>query len=369
MHRERARTIEPELVAGAREQRKKRVAVPGGAVAEVRSLRQRAGEPRELASCEQQPFVFVVPGRDARERRDDAGRAVTPLHADLAARGHQAVLRHIGRPVREPVLLDGIAANRGGSSSMQLVVGVERQREHAAGEPVSGAGELVDVSVEPLRPEVRLRIPLTAQPRGALAPELEPPRLTAELVHGAGGEHRAGAAPHQLAPLVAAVRADQRLEPIGVLRRRRQPLQHEPDPRLAHPEAPLVIVVGPVGLVQPLERRDVVAAQLHQAASLQRTERLDDARSAEVDRAEAALVVTRALAVDRVSRPTVVECIFSVGDNGADRGTNANCIPLIGDQRLVNGGIEEHRQGYAASDRRPSSDAIGCIASTTFAMC
>ena len=97
------------------------------------------------------------------------------------------------------------------------------------------------VPVELLCPEARLRIPFTPQPRRALAPEIEPPRLAGQVVHGSSSEHRSGTAPHHLAPLVVGVRCDQLVEPVGVLARRREPLQCESDPRLAHPEAPLVI--------------------------------------------------------------------------------------------------------------------------------
>ncbi len=50
MHRERASAREPELVASSLEERKERVPVAGGAVAQVRALGERACAPRELAA-------------------------------------------------------------------------------------------------------------------------------------------------------------------------------------------------------------------------------------------------------------------------------------------------------------------------------
>ncbi len=101
---------------------------------------------------------------------------------------------------------------------MQFVVRVKGQREHAPCEPVGRACELVGIPVELLGPKVGLRIPLTPQPGSALAPELEPALFAGELVQGAGGEHRAGAAPHHFAPLVLLIVADEHLEPVGVFR-------------------------------------------------------------------------------------------------------------------------------------------------------
>ena len=53
VHRERARTNEPALVAGATEELEKRVAVAAGAVAEVGALDERTGVPGRLAAGEQ----------------------------------------------------------------------------------------------------------------------------------------------------------------------------------------------------------------------------------------------------------------------------------------------------------------------------
>src|SRR4029078_13683589 len=81
MHRECARAMQPELVAGAREELQERVAVPGGSVAAAGPLPERARAPRQLATGDEQLGEGVVPGREGGERCDDARRAVTPLRA------------------------------------------------------------------------------------------------------------------------------------------------------------------------------------------------------------------------------------------------------------------------------------------------
>ena len=144
---------------------------------------------------------------------------------------------------------------------MKLVVSVPRQGKHAAREPVRRTDVLVHAPVQVLCPQARLRIPLLAQPGRAFAPEFEPPRLAGELVHGSGSEQCPGTAPHQLTALVLRVPRDQLGEPVRVLPRWGDAMQHEADPGLAHPETPLVvIVIGKVGLVAALEVGDVIAA-------------------------------------------------------------------------------------------------------------
>ena len=88
-----------------------------------------------------------------------------------------------------------------------------------------------------LRPEAVL-VALPLQPLDARR-HVEPELAT--------GEDRAGTAPHQLAALVPLVRRDQLGEPLEILLRRRRPLEHEPDPGLARPEAALGVLVGEVG--------------------------------------------------------------------------------------------------------------------------
>src|SRR4029077_5842088 len=89
MHRKRASAVEPELVAGSAEELQEREPVPGRAVAEVRTLRERSRAPGELAAGQQQAFVFVVGWCNLRKRCDHSGRAVAPLHADVLLAGDE----------------------------------------------------------------------------------------------------------------------------------------------------------------------------------------------------------------------------------------------------------------------------------------
>src|SRR5262249_24642564 len=84
VHREAARTFEPDLVARTLEGLEEREAVAGGAVTDVRALlvAVRAGAPDKLRSSEQKILVEVVGRAD-----HDAGRARAPLQPDLAVRG------------------------------------------------------------------------------------------------------------------------------------------------------------------------------------------------------------------------------------------------------------------------------------------
>ena len=68
-----------------------------------------------------------------------------------------------------------------------------------------------------------------------------------------------------------------------------------------------MFVVGKVGLVTTRAVRDVFPAEFHQPSTLQRVERLNDARAAKVNRAKAALFVTLFLNVLGVGRPAIVE--------------------------------------------------------------
>ena len=76
-----------------------------------------------------------------------------------------------------------------------------------------------------------------------------------------------------------------------MLRARSEQVQDEQDPRLAHEQASLRVVLGEVGclplrLERALKQRKVVPLELDEAAALQRLERPDDARRAEVQRPE-----------------------------------------------------------------------------------
>src|SRR4029450_9924352 len=102
--------LEPQLVAGPLEQGQERIAVPGGAVAQARSLRDRPCPPRELTAGEREVLVEERP-----EGRDHPGRSVTPLHADRAGAGQRAV--RLGRPVGQSALDDGVASRRIGRSA------------------------------------------------------------------------------------------------------------------------------------------------------------------------------------------------------------------------------------------------------------
>src|SRR5206468_4219891 len=101
VNREAPRPLEPELVASALERLQERVPVPGGAVADTRTLLEagRPGSPDELGTGQQELLVEVLRGPV-----DDARRSGAPLDADLAVvRVHQVAV-FLERPVREPVL-------------------------------------------------------------------------------------------------------------------------------------------------------------------------------------------------------------------------------------------------------------------------
>src|SRR5205823_13071169 len=103
VQREPARALEPALVARERECLQERVAVAGGPVAEPRALAEPARLPGQLGSAEQQLVV-----EELADRRDDARRAVAPLHAHLAVALDERAARTRG-PRRELVLPDRFA--------------------------------------------------------------------------------------------------------------------------------------------------------------------------------------------------------------------------------------------------------------------
>ena len=72
--------------------------------------------------------------------------------------------------------------------------------------------------------------------------------------------------------LVVRVVGDQLCEPVGVRARGCDSLEDEADPGLTEVQAPLVIVLGIVGHVLPVEIRDVVALELDEPATLQLVE-------------------------------------------------------------------------------------------------
>jgi hypothetical protein len=61
VHRERARPLEPELVAGAAVENEEGVRVARGAVAEIRALSERPRAPGQLAAGECEPSSITSP--------------------------------------------------------------------------------------------------------------------------------------------------------------------------------------------------------------------------------------------------------------------------------------------------------------------
>ena len=77
VHGERARSHEPQLVAGPLKQHEKCVSVAGGAVTQAGTFLERTGAPRQLAATEREIVVQERP-----ERGNDPRRSMTPLHAN-----------------------------------------------------------------------------------------------------------------------------------------------------------------------------------------------------------------------------------------------------------------------------------------------
>jgi len=201
---------------------------------------------------------------------------------------------------------------------------------------MSGTEIAGGLPVELLRPQAA-RVTAVTQPVDARR------HVEAEL---ATREDRPGAAPHQLASLVARVRGDQLREPLEIGPRRREPLEHEPDPRLTHPEAALGVVVGKVrrGVERTLEIRDVVASELDEASACEPVERSHDTRGAEIHGPKPCGQVAVVLGVLRMRRPPVVEGALRVDD---DRGDRASCpvgAPQVTRERLVRLGLEQHSE-------------------------
>ena len=140
--------------------------------------------------------------------------------------------------------------------------------------------------------------------------------------------------------LVVRVGGDQLCEAIGVRARGCNPLEDEADPGFTEVQAQLVVVVGIVGHVLPVEIRDVVALELDEPASLQSVEGADHARAAEIERAGA----LRLVLVLRMTRPAVVEGGFGLGDDLADRRLDRGRAPRLVEERLVALGIEERQR-------------------------
>ena len=184
MHGKRAGALEPQLVSRPLEKRQKCIAVARRAVTEVRALRQRTGEPRELTAREEQPPVLLVTGRHPRQRRHHARRAVAPLRPDRPVSigptdspWQRSASSSRARPPR--LHTEPWPSPRGDerrSSSMRS------QGEHAAREAMRGTDPLLHLpAAKPLRPEIRLRIPLgrSATPRSRATDRATSPRPSA----------------------------------------------------------------------------------------------------------------------------------------------------------------------------------------------
>ena len=97
MYGEAPRTLEPALVAGARERLQEREAVTRGAVAEAVALLVAvgAGPPDQLGAREQEVVVELLPGA-----ADDTRRAGTPLQTDPAVSWPRELRTRRAGPVR-----------------------------------------------------------------------------------------------------------------------------------------------------------------------------------------------------------------------------------------------------------------------------
>ncbi len=150
MDREPPRSLEPAVVAGARERLEEGETVARSAVADAMTLlvAMRAGLPDQLGGSEQQFFVEVLPGAGG-----DTGRSGTPLEADAALCVNELRTRRTG-PVRETVLAEGSAGEHARRLSGKHVVRLEpEQRERIAGGAVKCA-ETAVVLVLPPEPVV-----------------------------------------------------------------------------------------------------------------------------------------------------------------------------------------------------------------------
>jgi hypothetical protein len=129
-----------------------------------------------------------------------------------------------------------------------------------------------------------------------------PPAPT--LTDTARGEHRAGAAPHELAVSVAGVRGGELGDPGGDRRGGRQPMEDEQDSHLAHPQARRMRPFAelgrcPVRRKPRFEVRDVVSDAVGEPATAEHVECPDQPGRAQVDGGERAV----AFVVVRVHRP------------------------------------------------------------------
>src|SRR5207247_9844484 len=113
--------------------------------------------------------------------------------------------------------------------------------------------------------------------------------------------------------------------------RGRAPLEHEAEPGRPRKQARRVIVLRFVRDVVLLEVWHVVAFELDEPAALELVERADDARSTQVDAAEA----HRLGLVLGMGGPAVGEGGLGLGDDLADRSLDRGRPPRSLDQPLV----------------------------------
>ena len=90
-----------------------------------------------------------------------------------------------------------------------------------------------------------------------------------------------------------------------------------------------MVEAGKVGLVHALEVGDVVAPQVGQATPLQRVERLDDTRAAQVDGAKTTLCLVPVVDVLGVGPPALVERLLRVFGDLPNRGASPVWIPVV----------------------------------------
>src|SRR3954452_6411245 len=353
MHREGTRPLEPELVTRALEQLQEGIAVPRRSVAELRSLRERASQPRELAARQQHLAQLVVAGGEGTERGDDPGRSVAPLRPYRlrnAARRLEA-----GRPLAQGVLAlrEGDEAREAPPLELGEPHGVEkaslREREDDSGKPMGGT----DVVRGPLGPGKallpELAVPVGKEVHGGLLPRLTPFLGACALVEDPRSDHRPGPSPHQLARRVPDIRAHCSEEALLLPRRRCERVRDEEDARLAHQKrrhgAVYIlrkVVVLQIALVKALCYGRPVAPELGDSPALEVVQCPDHARGPEVERRH-----PREGPVDQVERVrwpelVLVECGLGLRDDCPDRLANPALVPGSLRQRLVARWVEQH---------------------------
>ena len=210
------------------------------------------GRDRGPCLCGPARHVSSAPARRSSSGRygaavdDDPGRAVAPLHADLAARARE-VQPLVRRPVRERVLRRPRSARASAATSRASSIGDSlEERELVRDGAVRGAEHTLRVGALPTccvqRPSL---VAAAANLVGALRPRVAPAFLARPRVHRVRDEHRSGRAPHEL---VRFVRTRSRARARRVGRRARRSVRGD-TPRSAFPASPKNRLV--VRLVRP----------------------------------------------------------------------------------------------------------------------